>query len=248
MWMNGRHPYPRGVGIMLAAVALAAVLGAATGASSPIDPAPLTLRLGDLPRGWTLGNDSGCGMVGTEDAPPGVRDLVRRHAPRSCRRDFIQLWGGGRVFFVESDAFTFDAEDGAREAFAIAGPLLRYTSSLSGIAAPTPATAPAGLGDEAAAFETRRAYLPGPQPSAAFAVVWRNGGVLATVVAGSRWEADAAAAAVTYARNSSSVSQRPLPYRLPTSTMCSCRSTIRVSVFRSGGSAAALSLLYRCRR
>jgi hypothetical protein len=212
--MNRSYRYPRTAWLTLAVAALAAVSIAVarnTAAQNSPDPAPLTLRLGDLPRGWKIGNDSGCNPLGTEDAPPEVRDLVRRHAPFACRRDFIRLWGGARIFFVESDAFTFDAEQGAHDAFAIAGALLRYATALSGVAAPTPAPAPVGLGDEAVAFTTTRAYLPGPQPSAAFAVVWRSGGVVASVVAGSRWEADAAAAAVAYARKQQPRIAAPTP-------------------------------------
>src|SRR4029453_817285 len=47
------------------------------------DTAAFPLRLSDLGPGYTIGDDSGCG-IGTENAPENLRQAVITHLPENC--------------------------------------------------------------------------------------------------------------------------------------------------------------------
>src|SRR5919109_4146012 len=151
---------------------------AASAASHALDASPLTLRLVDLPQGWRVGDDSGCGQVGLESAPPEVVELVARHRPYACGREFNRVWGTAPPFYLESVAMTFADSGGARDALAAAQPVVRYMTALDG--ARFVRTSPV-IGDASTGFSVPRAYLPGPQPSPAAVVVWRSGDILSIV-------------------------------------------------------------------
>ena len=206
MWIHASRRYPL---LALGALALALLgVAGATAAAQAADPAPLTLRLPDLPKGWRVGDDTGCGPMGLENAPPAVVDLVKRHHPSVCVREFNRVWATAPPFFVESVAITFDGPAGATDALAAAEPVVRYVTQLDG-AAFTP-TSPV-IGDSSTGFAVARAYLPGPQPSPASVVVWRSGDVLAIVDAGATSVGAADAAALRYAQEQQARIETPTP-------------------------------------
>src|SRR3954469_11631204 len=96
MWIHASRRYP-----LLAAVTLVALLGiaGADAGTQAADPAPLTLRLTDLPAGWRVGDDTGCGPLGLEDATPDVAALVREFHPQGCEVEFNKVWGSWKPFY-----------------------------------------------------------------------------------------------------------------------------------------------------
>jgi hypothetical protein len=123
MSSNANRRYPL-IAFLTLAVLLLCVARARS--AQPPDPAPLTLRLTDLPKGWRVGDDTGCGPMGTEGATSDVRVLVQQHHPVACVREFNKLWGAAKPFYVQSMAMTSEASGGADEALAAKPGLLDY--------------------------------------------------------------------------------------------------------------------------
>jgi hypothetical protein len=144
------------------------------------DTAALMLRLTDLGPGYTIGDDTGCG-IGTEGLPENLAQAVITHLPESCSIEFEHF----RVSpYVESSASTFHTPDGPATFFALRGEFLKA----SGIERATEHPQ-AGIGDEARLFLTEDAFIPGTSGSgrSGAVVLWRRGMTLATVlVAGPR--------------------------------------------------------------
>ena len=91
---------------------------------------------------------------------------------------------------------TFAADGGAERALAATRGLLAFFG-LQGV---SPSSTAVAIGDRSQVFVKPKGYPPGPQPSPETAVAWRSGDVYAFVVTSARTQADATAAAVTYAR------------------------------------------------
>lgn len=66
------------------------------------DTAALMLRLTDLGTGYTIGDDTGCG-IGTENAPDNLAQAVIAHLPESCSIEFQRFLLSP---YVESTALT----------------------------------------------------------------------------------------------------------------------------------------------
>ncbi len=195
MWTHASRRYPLFAAVALAVLTLSgAVAGSA--ATAGADPAPLTLRLTDLPQGWRVGDDTGCGPMGIEGASPEVTALVREFRPEVCVREFNKVWGSAKPFYVQSVAMTFAADGGPERALAATPGLLAFF----GLDGASPSSTAVGVGDRAQVFVKAKGYPPGPQPSPETAVAWRSGEVYAFVVTSARTQADARAAAIAYAR------------------------------------------------
>ena len=204
MWIHASRRYP-----LIALVTLSALLGVAgaTAGSQAADPAPLTLRLVDLPTGWRVGDDTGCGPLGIEGATPEVETLVRQFHPEGCVREFNKVWGSAKPFYVQSVAMTFAADGGADRALSASQGLLDYFGLERAVASSTAVA----IGDRSQVFLQPKGHPPGPQPSPETAVAWRSGEVYAFVVAGARTQSDATAAAVQYARAQQARIDAPTP-------------------------------------
>jgi hypothetical protein len=184
---------------LVAAVTLAVlVTGGAAGsaATQAADPRPLTLRLTDLPKGWAVGDDTGCGPMGIEGATPEVTKLVLELHPQVCDVEFNKLWGGSKPFYARSLAMTFEGSGGADRALSATPGMLAYF----GLQGAKPSTTTVSIGDRSQIFVQPKGYPPGPQPSPETAVAWRSGEVYAFVIASARTQSDATAAAVAYAQ------------------------------------------------
>lgn len=206
MWIHASRRYPLIAAVTLAVLALGgAVAGSA--ATPGADPAPLTLRLTDLPQGWRVGDDTGCGPMGIEGATPEVTALVREFRPQVCVREFNKVWGSAKPFYVQSLAMTFAADGGAERALAATRGLLAFFG-LQGV---SPSSTAVAIGDRSEVFVKPKGYPPGPQPSPETAAAWRSGDVYAFVVTSARTQAGATAAAVTYAREQQARIAAPTP-------------------------------------
>ena len=194
MWTHASRRYPL-IAATTLAVALLGVAGATAG-SQAADPAPLTLRLPDLPKGWAVGDDTGCGPMGIEGATPEVTVLVREYHPTVCVREFNKIWGSAKPFYVQSLAMTFAGNGGADRALDATQGLLAFF----GLQGAVPSSTAVAIGDRARAFVQPKGYPPGPQPSPETAVAWKSGEVYSFVVSSARTQAGATAAAFAYAR------------------------------------------------
>lgn len=205
----------------VAAALLAAVLAAAVpglGADSGQGGAEqLVLRLPDVGRGYVLGDDSGCGGLGTENAPPSVAQVAVTYYPvYSCGMEFERLWRArGRTpargaLYVSSTAFVFAADEGIRAGFGTGRELAAYDLGLE-----AKDLAPRGdrpvLGDEASAFFVADDFALGLSDRPGVVVMWRQGRVLGIVhVVGLR-ERTAMPVALSLARRQAQRIAKPAP-------------------------------------
>ena len=205
MWIHASRRYPLIVAVTLAVLAVGGAAGSA--ANQAADPRPLTLRLADLPKGWKVGDDTGCGPMGVEESGPEVAALVRDFHPQVCDIEFNKVWGSAKPFYVQSLAMTFEASGGDDRAFAATPAILRYFGADGGVRA---ATAPA-IGDASQLLLNPKANPPGPQPSPESVVVWQTGDIYAFVVAAAGTQSVATAAAIGYARAQQARIETPTP-------------------------------------
>jgi protein-S-isoprenylcysteine O-methyltransferase Ste14 len=169
-----------------ATAAFAAELRSSVGAEK------LILRLPDIGRGYQVGDDTGCGGLGTENAPPSVAEIAIKYRPRHCAIEFERVWRdptapAGGAALVESIAFVFPSADGASAALRVGGDLARYVL-LDGEGL-DPTSEQVVLGEEAASFSGQ----------GRFAIVWRRGAVVAIVHVRSATNSTAKTAALSLA-------------------------------------------------
>jgi len=152
------------------------------------DPAQLVLRVSDLPAGYQVGDDSGCGALGVEGASASQRDLALTQQPDGCTMQFEQLYPEADATadppLVESIAFVFPTSESAESGFAIVDELIEYSvgeenGSLREIGAPE-----SPLGDETLLFQTSDATVGGKPRQPGAAAAWRSGAVVAALYVG----------------------------------------------------------------
>ena len=138
------------------------------------DTAALMLRLSDLGPGYTIGDDTGCG-IGVENAPDNLAQAIITHLPESCS---IQFEHRRLSPYVESGAVTFRTSDGVATLFALRREMFSYESGVQRVTEEPYA----GVGEEARLFRLGDAYIPGGRDRPGAAVVWRRGLALGTVL------------------------------------------------------------------
>jgi hypothetical protein len=138
------------------------------------DTAALMLRLSDLGPGYTIGDDTGCG-IGVENAPDNLAQAIVTHLPESCS---IQFEHRRLSPYVESGAVTFRTPDGVATLFALRREMFSYESGVQRVMEEPYA----GVGEEARLFRLGDAYIPGGRDRPGAAVVWRRGLLLGTVL------------------------------------------------------------------
>jgi hypothetical protein len=170
--------------VLAAAIVLTPVAAHASGG-----PEQLTLRLVDLPPGYLVGDDRGCGLsLFGEGAPPELRGL-RQHHHRGCGIEFERLWiplgEAAGPALVESAAYRFATDDGAVAAFAAARHLAAFVFGLrpASLELLQPAVA---IGDAATAFTTNDALVRGRPRRPGVVLLWRSGRVLSLVFTSGR--------------------------------------------------------------
>ena len=194
--------------------ALAPASAAAASAAGPPsfpaearDTAALMLRLVDVPRGFTIGDDTGCGG-GVENAPPVLAEALIVHLPWMCSIEFEHWYWDP---YIESFAFGFRTLEGATALFALRHELFRYWGT--GIERITE-RAEGGVGEEARLFVVPDAYVPGSNAGRDGVVVfWRRGTVLAAVEVAGRSQRRALRLARRLARRQDRRMVRPTPIR-----------------------------------
>jgi hypothetical protein len=181
----------RALAVLLIGLLTAAGADAAGGAQRPgADPRNLILRLADLGQGYGIGDDSSCGLpLSDEGAPRSLARLERRYRQRSCGNEFERLWVAPGAAAgppgVESSAFLFQRELGARKAFKLRRSLVAFSlglrrSSLKriGLSKPT--------GNAADAYETHDALVDGLPGRPGVVIFWRTGRLISLVFVAGR--------------------------------------------------------------
>lgn len=178
-------------------VAVLAIAGAAQAAPGPV---AATLRLGDLERGYQVGDDSGCSGLGVEGAAPAFAELVARERPSFCYAQLERLWPSSRGTvasppLVESVALSFRTAAGAGEALARAPEVL---AGVLGVEMRVGASGGRKIGAEARLLSAERMLVFG-RDAPGVGVAWRSGAVMAFVVLGGTSGAAAQARALELA-------------------------------------------------
>ena len=191
--MTGKYRMPscngarRGAGagamvVVLACVAMVALGDAPATAQDPAaDPQNLVLRLSDLPPGYSVGDDSGCGMtLSDESAPPELVQIQAQHPQRNCAIEFERRWrpttGPTGPPYVESEAMVFETTAGSEAAFGVAQSLAAYVLGLERESLHQVAPLRT-IGDTAAVYETDDALVNGLGGRPGVIAVWRTGRV-----------------------------------------------------------------------
>jgi hypothetical protein len=175
------------------------------------------LRLPDVGRGYVIGDDSGCGGLGTENAPPSVAQVAVTYYPvLSCSTEFERLWRDRKgtpargAVFVSSTAFVFGTDDGVRAAFGIGKDLLAYELGLESKDL-TPRSEHPALGDEASVFFIADAFAQGRSGMPGLAISWRQGRVLGVIYVVGLREGNARQVALSLARRQAMRIAKPTP-------------------------------------
>jgi hypothetical protein len=168
----------------LAACALAPTTTAARAVATPVDPAPLLLRLPDLGPGYVREGDPGGLVLAGEGAAPALTQIYLDHRHTGYADDFVELWapsdGGSRADSVTSAAFRFRDTAGPMEELQHAPDVIAYVTGLSK-ASLQPLVTPA-IGDESIAFRTDDALVSGHPRRPGAVVLWRSGQILALLL------------------------------------------------------------------
>lgn len=176
---------PAGSAVSLLIVTVLAGCGGSGGSNKPAgvtDPAQLVLRLTDLPDGYRVGDDSGCGPLDVEGASPSLAHVALAYRPNGCTMQFERVYrttpAGEDPPLVESVAFVFDTSEEAQVGFGAGDALVRYVTGEDEL---REAGASGELGEQTRWFATRDALVAGHPGHPGFAVLWRSGRVVATV-------------------------------------------------------------------
>jgi hypothetical protein len=198
------------------------LLGASVSGSAAETPGhggaeKLLLRLPDVGQGYVIGDDSGWGGLGTENAPASVAQIAVTYYPvYICSTEFERLWRARKrtpargALYVSSTAFVFATDDGARAAFGIGKDLLAYELGLEAKDLAARSERPA-LGDEASIFFIAHAFAPGRTDRPGLAVFWRRGGVLGALYVFGLREDRARRVTLTLARRQQARIEKPTP-------------------------------------
>ena len=161
----------------LAIAVLACALWCAPAAAQEPEHADLLLRLSDLPAGYLIGDDTGCGDgIAAEEAPAVLERMSREHPNSGCSIEFERLWGTDGPRLVWSDLYAFEDVAGATAGLDVAEPVVEHTL---GVTAVEPLPPPAEPGDAAVTFA-----VTGDRPGTV--VVWRSGRFLAVLLVAGR--------------------------------------------------------------
>jgi hypothetical protein len=176
---------PFGAGTVAVVLACAAMVAPATAQDPAADPQDLVLRLSDLPRGYSVGDDSGCGMtLSDESAPPELVQIQAQHPQRNCGIEFERRWvptaGPAGPRHVENVAMVFESTLGAEAAFGVAQSLAAYVLGLEreSLHQVVPLRT---VGDAAAVYETDDALVNGLGGRPGVIAVWRTARVVSIV-------------------------------------------------------------------
>ncbi len=174
---------------VLAGLAGVAALASGCGQGSPGSPGQVDIgaalpHLGDLPDGYRVGDDGGCGQITLENADEGLVRLLELGAPtppRICKREISRAWSqrdDSEPPLVLAETVEWKDPQVAAQAFASLPDVARWTNGTS----LTPIGRPAGMGDESETYTSTTALVGGQPDGAATAIAWREDAVTGLVI------------------------------------------------------------------
>jgi hypothetical protein len=171
------------------------------------------LRLHDLPPGYRIGDDSGCGPLGIEGASPEMASFVEANWPEGCVFQYERLFRAipqiASPPLVTGIALELADEDGAKAGTRVAPDILAF---LTGATEFTEVAKPAELGEEAWLFHTHDALVEGRAHRPGVAMFWRDGSHLAAVYLAGRPPASAERMVMRFAYVEQTRVEHPSPY------------------------------------
>lgn len=199
-----RYRDNRRVNRAVAVMAIALLVGCSGGHNGAVrDPQEAVLRVGDMPRGYVEGDDTGCGQASPEEDEKLIA-LFRKDPADVCEVELERVWAKPTgPPLVTSDAFVFEDADHAKEAFGARFQLVSYGASLW-----ARTEQDVDLGDEGRLLRGRGLNHP------AVGVVWRSANVMGELVV----EPADERAALMYARRQQRRIEGAAPPPTPTPT------------------------------
>jgi hypothetical protein len=211
----GRFGGRRIAALLAGASALAlAVLGATSLAASGSDQRVelgMLIRLHDLPPGFVVDEEVGCGVIDPEGADQPLYEFIVHHFPRACAAKYNRLYAvsGRRPDPPVVDTLVFDVrnEAAAEDAEAVIPELI---SRATGNIVPDEVKPTASIGARTRLFHTHDAGPGDPFRGSLF--VWRQGTLFGVTMAAGLPFAAADRAAARLARIQRTHMRSPAPY------------------------------------
>jgi hypothetical protein len=170
----------------LALVAAAPAVGAIRGPSGDLVSAAeeTTVRLHDLPAGYRIGDDSGCGPWGPEGASAKVVKFIEKYWPEGCTFQYERLFqvpGPETAPLVESESTAFPDAQSAQQGFEL---LTQGGKGREG--KPKEVVAPPALGESARFFHSDDVLVEGKPRRPGSILVWRQGTLVSVLLVAGR--------------------------------------------------------------
>jgi hypothetical protein len=173
----------------------------------------IVLRLSDLPRGFAVGDDSGCGDFGDPEGASGrLTAFLIDERPSGCSRELNFLWPakGGVPPLVESAAIVFDDPGATEKAVDLRRDLLDLWL---GVGTVEDEGGGSDIGDASVAYSTNGALVAGKPGQPGAGVIWRSGNFVGIVFEGGIAGDDGREIAVDLARKQQKRAERRTPVK-----------------------------------
>lgn len=143
------------------------------------------LRLPDLPSGYRVGDDSGCGPWDPEGASPKVVRLIVKYWPEGCTFQYERLFqvpGPETAPLVESESTAFPNAQSAEQGFAV----LTRGDGKGGEDKPKEILPPPALGESARFFHSNDVLVEGKPRRPGSILFWRQGALISVLLVAGR--------------------------------------------------------------
>jgi hypothetical protein len=143
------------------------------------------LRLADLPLGYQVGDDSGCGPWDPEGASSKVVKFIVRYWPEGCAFQYERLFrvpGPETAPLVESESTAFPNTESAERGFA----LLTRAGGKDGESRPKEILPPPALGERARFFHSHDVLVEGKPRRPGSILFWRQGTLISALLVAGR--------------------------------------------------------------
>lgn len=140
------------------------------------------LRLHDLPPGYRVGDDSGCGPWDPEGASAKVVKFIARYWPEGCTFQYERIFevpGAETAPLVESESTAFPSVEAARQGFEL-------MTRTGGESKAKEIQSPPGLGERARFFHSHDVLVEGKPRRPGSILVWQQGTLVSVLLVAGR--------------------------------------------------------------
>lgn len=203
----------------LALCALLALLVAAPAAAATLGPSgnlvsgaeETGLRLHDLPPGYRIGDDSGCGPWDPEGASAKVIKFIARYWPEGCTFQYERLFqapGAETAPLVESESNAFPSAEAAKQGFE----LMTRAGGKDRESRPKEILPPPALGERARFFHSHDVLVEGKPRRPGSILFWQQGTLISVLLVAGRAPAANDRIALRLAQLQQGHVEAPTPY------------------------------------